>query len=119
MKYAVIFTSCISNFNFYLKTYFFPRIFSFFAGTNGSTTSNDSEISEREKLLQNLDFCVDRISDIFNLRQIVEEYEDHFFEEKRQVTFSSTLNVRIFRTNYDFLVTFWLCQKIRTKNSRV
>ena len=55
------------------------------AGTNGSTTSNDSEISEREKLLQNLDFCVDRISDIFNLRQIVEEYEENFFEEKRQI----------------------------------
>ncbi len=54
------------------------------AGTNGSTTSNDSEISEREKLLQNLDFCVDRISDLFNLRQIVEEYEENFFEEKRQ-----------------------------------
>jgi len=35
------------------------------------------------------------------------------------VSISSTLNVRIFRTNVIFLVTFWLCQKICTKNSRV
>jgi len=32
---------------------------------------------------------------------------------------SSTLNAQIFCTNFIFLVTFWLCQKIRTKNSYV
>ncbi len=32
---------------------------------------------------------------------------------------SSTLNARTFRANFVFLVTFWLCQKIRTKNSYV
>ncbi len=32
---------------------------------------------------------------------------------------SSTLKVRIFRTNVVFLLTFWLCQKIRMKNARV
>jgi len=32
------------------------------------------------------------------------------------VSISSTFYVRIFRTNVIFLVTFWLCQKIRMKN---
>jgi len=32
---------------------------------------------------------------------------------------SSTVNVRIFCTNVIFLLTFWLCWKIRTKNSYV
>ncbi len=27
--------------------------------------------------------------------------------------------INVFRTNVVFLVTFWLCQKIRTKNSRI
>ncbi len=35
------------------------------------------------------------------------------------VSISSTFYVRILRTNVVFLVTFWLCQKIRTKNSYV
>jgi len=36
-----------------------------------------------------------------------------------QVSVSSTFYVRIFRMHVIFLVTFWLCQKIRTKNSYV
>jgi len=35
------------------------------------------------------------------------------------VSISSTFYVQIFRTSFGFLVTFWLCQKIRTKNSYV
>ncbi len=38
---------------------------------------------------------------------------------KGQVSISSTFYVRIIRTNVVFLVTFWLCQKICTKNSYV
>ena len=60
----------------HLTSYFFDfRIFSFLSGTNGSSSSADNEIGEREKLLQNLDFCVDKIANIFNLRQVVEECE--------------------------------------------
>jgi len=33
-----------------------------------------------------------------------------------KVSISSTLNIRIFRTNVIFLVTFWLCRKIRAFN---
>jgi len=35
------------------------------------------------------------------------------------VSISSMLNLQIFRTNVVFLVTFWLCQKICTKNLHV
>ncbi len=35
------------------------------------------------------------------------------------MSISSTFYVRIFRTNVVFLLTFWLCWKIRTKNAHV
>jgi hypothetical protein len=31
-------------------------------GTNDNTSSVDTELTEREKLIQNLDFCVDKVS---------------------------------------------------------
>ena len=60
------------------------------AGSDGRNTSSvDADVAEREKLLQNLDFCVNKMAEMFNLRQIVEEIEDNFLEEEKkdQVSF--------------------------------
>jgi len=40
-------------------------------------------------------------------------------EAAAQVSISSALNARIFRTNVFFLFMFWLWTNFRTKNSRV
>jgi len=44
---------------------------------------------------------------------------EYLFYMSHQVSISSTFYVQIFSTNIVFLVTFWLCQKIRTKNLHV
>jgi len=43
----------------------------------------------------------------------------HMNGQIAQVWISSTFYVQIFHANVVFLVTFWLCQKIHTKNSYV
>ncbi len=53
------------------------------AGTSGTAPSVDAEIVEREKVLQNLEFCVEKIGDIFNLNQIADDYRQTFAEESK------------------------------------
>ena len=44
-------------------------------------------------------------------------FQQTFGFDRKQVSISSTLYVQIFRMNIIFLLTLWLCQKIRTKNA--
>ena len=55
-----------------------------FSGAGESNSSVDSELVQREKLLQNLDFCVDKISDIFGLGQVVEDVEGNLLDEDQK-----------------------------------
>ena len=57
------------------------------AGTSGSTPSVDAELVDREKVLQNLEFSIQKICEIFNLNQIADDYRQNFVEEsKNKVT---------------------------------
>ena len=78
-------TECVTSLvESHLRRHFFFRFFSLFSGSSDSTSSVDTELLEREKLLQNLDFCVDKIGDIFGLGQVVEDVEGNLLDEDQK-----------------------------------
>jgi hypothetical protein len=60
------------------------RFFTSLLGTKGNGAAPDSDVSESEKLVQNLEFCVDRICDIFGLRQVVQDFDENYYEEEKR-----------------------------------
>lgn len=80
----------------------FYRVFSFLAGTSGTAPSVDAEIVEREKVLQNLEFCVEKIGDIFNLNQIADDYRQTFADESKNKVIKEQEKQKLAKNNPSF-----------------